>query len=272
MKTLIKIIIIFIISLIPISSFAIFHDEYTNYFFQNKITKEIKYFRIDRDLNAWYFNYSIKDYLDNSLINNNNFANYNFIEADFCRRWHCNYTNSWVYNFVDLSFYTRSVNFPDYNKVYNTYYLSWVHLSTNDLNTFTINDLNKNEKINIYYKYIILNYIEEFFWNLIFNLVVFYLFWYFIFSKIKNSYFKICYSLILSLVLYLFSDAILYFYWFWYTQITRNLGWIIEYWIKVWILKLPLFLVSFYFLLKDIWKLNLLAKLKNIWIQQFKKY
>lgn len=272
MKTLIKIIIFFIISILPISTFAIFHDEWTTYFFQNKITKEIRYFAIARDLNAWYFNYSISDYLENSLINNNNFVNYNFIEADYCRRWHCNYTNSWVYNFTDLSIYTRGNNFPDYNKITNTYYLSGSNLSINNLNTFTINDLDKSEKFKIYYKYIILNYIDEFFWNLFFNLITFYFLWYFVFSKIKNNYYKLGYSLILSLVLYSFSDAILYFYWFWYSQVTRDLGWIIEYWIKVWILKLPLFIVWFYFLLVDIWKLNLFSKLKNIWKRNLKRY
>lgn len=228
-----KLIIFLTLMFFPLSSFAIFHDERTNYFFQNKQTNEIKYFSIARDFDAWFFNYSIRDYLYWKNFNDNTFDNWNFIEFNHCNRWRCEYWNTWKYN-----------NFSYENT--NT----WSSLSTKNLNYFTKSDLTNKELFNIYYRYIILNYLKEFFKYLIFNLVVFYPFWYLILKKFSIKNRKILKIFILSFIFYIISDVLLYSFWFWYIQFSKNLFWEYIYWMSVWFLKL----FSFVFWIILFWK------------------
>jgi hypothetical protein len=59
-----KIIILLLLFLFPLSSFAIFRDVWTTYFFQNKDTKEIKKMINARDEYDGFFSYSISDYVN----------------------------------------------------------------------------------------------------------------------------------------------------------------------------------------------------------------
>lgn len=244
MNKLKMILLFFLLSIFPLKSFAIFHDERTSYFFQNKNTWEIKYIFDNRDIYEWKFDESIRNYLDWKLISDNNlFKNYNFLEVDYCRRGNCNYINLWKYVITDLPLYTMKID--DY-KVVNNLINSWTHFSVNNIEAFTKEDLSRNEQFSIYYKFLISDYILEFLYWLPFNLIVFFIIWELIVKIVIKKCFNIKRNLLniftTSLILYIISEIILYSNWYWYSQISWDLFWPIVYLFSIWIFKIILFI------------------------------
>lgn len=243
-----KLIILLTLLFSPLYSFAIFHDEWTTYFFQNKNTHEIKKIIIARDKYEWFFNYSIRDYLNWKNFNDNTFNNWNLIEVRYCNRGKCVYQNKWKFILREIySGINKKESLDDSN------IMSWSNLKTNDIETFKKEDLDSSEIFNIYYKYIFLEYYPEFFKYLILNLIVFYPIGYFIFKKNPIKKRKILKMLLISLIFYILSDILLYSLWWWYSQVKFELFWKELYDMQIWLIKLISFGFWIYLLFKDIY-------------------
>jgi hypothetical protein len=242
-----KIIILLLLFLFPLSSFAIFRDVWTTYFFQNKDTKEIKKMINARDEYDGFFSYSISDYVNWKNFNDNIFKNWNLIEVRYCNRGNCVFQNKWKFTLIELySSISKKENLDDSN------IMSWSNLKTDNLKTFKKEDLDNSELFNIYYKYIFLEYYPEFFKYLILNLIVFYPVWYFLFKKNPIKKRKILKMLFISLIFYILSDILLYSLWWWYSQAKFELFWEQIYSMGIWNIKLVAFWFWIYLIFKDI--------------------
>lgn len=236
MNKIIKIILFLLLLFVWVNVNASFQPIKSTLYFENKQSKEIKYFETKSYTSKETFEIALIKFINKSNIwDKELFSNWYIKEV--CIDKNC-------YEIWEISSSNFSLNI-------NTKYDKEKAFLPNDKNNsnlkkFTSQDLLFTENINIIFSTLFFSIIAPFLFFLPLNLIVFYCFWYLLYKifykHYKINFFKYIY--ISSFFFYLVSTILLYY--FWYAFINYNTMWFgfMSYIVLIWWIKLVLFFIS----------------------------
>lgn len=246
MKKILLIVFLFFINIFSVFAAAWFSDLLPKYylFFQNNLTKEVKYTKHNDFIFDHYFN----KYIEWAKIWwDINIQNWKLIRLEKTvldidvRKEYLTIYNSWVISFFDFWVSVK----PIYN--WENHDIS-KKSDVSQYKKLSFSDLNYKENIFLFIKIFFSFFGIGFLFFLPLNIITFFCFWYLLFLlylKYNIRVFKNIY--INSFIIYLISYISIIYIWFSFQELSaQHYAWFITYFFFVWFCKFILFLISKY--------------------------
>ena len=217
-----------------------------NLFFQNKNTNEQKYINTKTHHSRFFFNYFLLKYINWSEIwGESKLQNWKLIKIEK-KDYNDKPGSPEITNYFSwkIRVYDYWINLEKWN--------TWALLYLNNLNKLTFQDLTSHEKLNLFYLGILDFFWFLFFWLLPLNIIIFFCFWYLLFSFYEKYWLSIFkYIYLNSFIVYLITYIILIFNWLSFPELlSLDPFWIWAYSFFVWLPKFILYLFSLIYLKK----------------------